>query len=42
MPIIPEFRDNFVAVLSEIELFEGADLAVMFSYTFCCVGCYAN
>ena len=32
MPNIPEFRDNFVAALSEIELFEGADLEVMFTY----------
>ena len=32
MPNIPEFRDNFVAALNEMELFEGADLAVMFTH----------
>ena len=30
--IMPKFRDNFVATLSEIEVFEGADLAVMFTH----------
>ena len=32
MPNIPEFKDAFVAALSEIELFEGTDLAVMFTH----------
>ena len=31
-PNIAEFKGNFVAALSEIELFEGADLAVMFTH----------
>ena len=39
MPDIPEFRDNLVAALSEIELFEGADLAVMFTH---CAGCHGK
>ena len=32
MPNIPEFRDNFIGTLNETELFEGADLAVMFTH----------
>ena len=31
MSNIPEFRGNFVAALNEQTLFEGADMAVMFS-----------
>ena len=37
MSNIPEFRGNFVAALNEQTLFEGADLAVMFT-----VGCHGN
>ena len=32
MPNMPEFRDNFVAALNKIVLFEVADKAVMFTH----------
>ena len=32
MKNMPEFRGNFVAALNERALFEGADLAVMFTH----------
>ena len=53
-PNIPQFRDNFVAALNEITLFEGTDLAVMFthivlvvmaaswSFTYCFKGTHAT
>ena len=32
MPNMPEFRDNFIAAMNKIALFEGADKAVMFTH----------